>query len=670
MILEEEKREIQSNFTGMVAGYQIDTNSSLAFELLRTKLYSSPTYSVVREILSNGRDAHREKGNVDIPLKVYLPTQDNPHLTIEDSGIGMSPERIDTVYRWFLRSTKRDTNDQTGSFGLGAKSVFAIADQFSVTTTFDGVTYEYLNYLGENNRGDILLVSEEYTGKESGTIVKIPIDRKDFGAISDACYYYTYFWDVPAVIYGGNYQPKKPKVAISGTNWILLEEDVKFRFLVDGIPYEGEYEFNAKCESNNLVFLINTGEVSLSMSREALYYNDPTQAKVESLYNTYKDEILAKIQEIIDSKNNLLEVLKFVQQVHDGKLGEARCAIPGIDGTEWTWQGQKFKYPGDWNEFYFQSVDKEPYSRRNSLRYIDTTHVGFEENAKYIIHDHPLIKETSKAYDYSIGDYVETVSESYKLPPQTKRKFRAWLYGDDPKRNVKAYIVRPISGELYDLFRAAADNEKIFLLSKTVEYKSPKPLKRPSVIYGYSPLNHGSTRIDLNTNKNKYVYVVTINPKNCRHHNRKLKDCAAIHKYSLLFIDAKYEAKALKDPNFMSVEEFFKKHLFKKVAKKECQKTLNAHHLTESFNDFKWLVEKIDPDAIRQTKIKASHDKYLPLILAAKETNQLNCPKGYQLNLDEYPILKLVGESRLKHMDYLNKKIVIDYIKEKQNAKS
>lgn len=110
--------------------FKLDQESGILYDILRSKMYRDPISSIVREIASNSRDANREAGRADVPIKVfftnsddeknYLFDNDSTAINFQDNGLGMTPDRIEDIYLTYGASDKRGTDNLTGGWGLGA----------------------------------------------------------------------------------------------------------------------------------------------------------------------------------------------------------------------------------------------------------------------------------------------------------------------------------------------------------------------------------------------------------------------------------------------------------------------------------------------------------------------------------------------------------------------
>lgn len=146
-----------------------------------TDLYDEPISSTVREVMSNALDATavvRERGEQVEPVKVTSPSALNNYFVVEDNGVGMSPETVEEVFASYGGSTKGNSFNQVGAFGLGAKAPLAYCDEFYFTTTHEGVTSEVaVSRFETGPETNILSVSK--TGLPSGTSVRIPVKNNE-----------------------------------------------------------------------------------------------------------------------------------------------------------------------------------------------------------------------------------------------------------------------------------------------------------------------------------------------------------------------------------------------------------------------------------------------------------------------------------------------------------
>lgn len=292
--------------------------------LLRQKMYRFPIEAICREVACNARDANREVGKGDVPIRINIGInpflQDASCLAIEDDGPGISPSRMADVFINYGASTKRDTNEQTGGFGLGAKTPFAYTNQFLIETCSNGVKYTYMAMITQGNRGRMVLMhQEEYFGEAPfGTKVIIPIKPEDRWEFEDRCYQSTLFWNVRPS-YGGfeciREMQEITEVKIPGDVPLRIQEHRQNKYnvdflhgqkvgvLLDGIPYplEAFDEFKDALLKTNMgnesvFFLVcKPGEVSLAPSRESLHYDEKTKAHLQKMIDGCMDSLMTTL---------------------------------------------------------------------------------------------------------------------------------------------------------------------------------------------------------------------------------------------------------------------------------------------------------------------------------------------------------------------------------------
>lgn len=284
MILEKTKVEIETSADFKKQAFRIDPRQMNKMMWLTINQYEHKIRTSVQEVICNGRDAQRENGNADTPLKIVLPTKIEPTFKVRDYGVGISPERMTDVFTSFGASTKGNSNLQTGGFGIGAKSPLCYTGQFNVVTYIDGKFWAYVVSKNEDNGIDLIEIGKGETLEPNGTEVQIPVAMSDTKKFIEAACRATMFWDVQP-----NFNlPKEELYTVSGglkindtvnvyhSNEIdLLGSGVYL--ISDGIPYKiDNYTFkinaiNAQVKYNSITTIkVNTGDVKLLQTRESI----------------------------------------------------------------------------------------------------------------------------------------------------------------------------------------------------------------------------------------------------------------------------------------------------------------------------------------------------------------------------------------------------------------
>jgi len=174
-------REVNSHGVAAKGTFGIsETNQVHIMTILRDTLYTDRILAVLREYASNAWDAHREAGKGDLPIKVVLPTPEEPTLVIRDWGLGLSEEDVFEVYTQYGDSTKRDSDTCVGMLGIGCKSGFAYTETFTVTSWHGGWKKVYVAVLDESDVGEILKLSQEASGVLLNRFLSIMGVESDF----------------------------------------------------------------------------------------------------------------------------------------------------------------------------------------------------------------------------------------------------------------------------------------------------------------------------------------------------------------------------------------------------------------------------------------------------------------------------------------------------------
>lgn len=318
-------------------------NASKIIKMLRDKLYSKPSQTMVQEYLANGRDSHREaaRTNPDAlsrPMSVTLPTKHEPVLKIRDFGVGISPERMSDVFIQYGNTTKSDDDNQNGGFGIGAKIGFAYTDGFTIVTCLNKVKRTYIAHIGNNSDGTLEEISEEATTEDNGTEIQIPIKLQDIDTIKKSFWRATLFWETRPEIKGvipeeipSFYKNVSSQKIYSGKNWNLYTGQELSQFLenvsnnsyynngvyliIDGIPYalsSGFFDLESVRDlrqyiNNKLTLTIHVGnkDIEVNPNREQLSQSEFSKNNVDKICKEIFLELQAQIKAEVENCKDL-----------------------------------------------------------------------------------------------------------------------------------------------------------------------------------------------------------------------------------------------------------------------------------------------------------------------------------------------------------------------------
>ncbi len=168
---------------------------------LLQNMYSDTSLAVLREYFCNAIDSHRAAGTTR-PVEVTLPADMNPSLLIQDFGLGLSEQELCTIFSTYGLSTKRNSNDSIGGFGIGSKAAFSMTDQFIVTGVKNGEKTVVHCSLGDAGMGETNTVFHAFDSTEpNGVTVSIPI--RDVAAMERTAAAFFTTWQPGTVLVDG-----------------------------------------------------------------------------------------------------------------------------------------------------------------------------------------------------------------------------------------------------------------------------------------------------------------------------------------------------------------------------------------------------------------------------------------------------------------------------------
>lgn len=374
MIIENTAIEIETSDQFEELEYGIrSADMGIVLDILRSRMYENPIAAICREVACNARDANREVGKGNIPITIsILKTPIFPSsscISFKDGGPGISPNRMGGIFINYGASTKRGTNEQTGAFGLGAKTPFSYCDSFSIITVVDGVSYTYVAAIEDNKRGKMCLLSSKKTEEGNGTEIIIPIKNEDREKFEYECYESTKWWDTLPVY--ANFRSTNSIIHNTSPEYLssirLFDSTTASVFmnncvvnahgiLMDGIFYEADEAINeildktrfyvTNCRSyrsSRIMLKCGIGDVSISATREKLHQDQKTLDWINLKIKDLKKEINEHILDIVGVPKSLKDCLTSLDILRYKKNNEFfRRFIRNIDALPCsTWDGEQ-----------------------------------------------------------------------------------------------------------------------------------------------------------------------------------------------------------------------------------------------------------------------------------------------------------------------------------------
>lgn len=316
--------------------------------------YKNPIGAIVREYVSNSFDAHAEADfikNNDISsirneysiyndisdeeilkLKTHLEVFDNDavHVKIakddsgwywstQDFGVGLSPSRVKDVFCSYLKSTKEDSDNVIGAFGIGSKSGLSYADIVYIQTRYNGIEYQYLLRKGEK-MPRLDKISECSSTERNGTRIKIYIkqsrnryDRLELedGRFKEECKKQLAYFDN---VYFDGCDVQNDYKILRGTHWIYNDSTDPFdgmHMCLGKVAYPIDWD-NLSCDKVGfpVALKFEIGELDIIQTREDVKYTPRTKKAILDKIEAVKEEWKKRWED-----NNILDTDDFIHYV-------------------------------------------------------------------------------------------------------------------------------------------------------------------------------------------------------------------------------------------------------------------------------------------------------------------------------------------------------------------
>lgn len=333
---------IESSGLGDSTGFSIKT-SAAAFQLLSSGLYTNKIRAVVRELSSNAVDAHTMVSKRDIPIEVKLPNALDSQFYVKDFGPGLSHDNIMHMYTTYFDSSKQQSNDYIGGFGVGSKSPFAYTDSFTVESRHGGMRRLYSAFISDDGTPKIAEIGAfplEFD-ETTGLTVSMPVKSQDFNAFKhETCDLFQWFATIPNVL-GLSQTIKHPEMSEIAPGLHRREEmnwresaairmgNVMYSINLASLKDDNNEKFLQSAHSQFQLFKplfdVPIGDISVAASRETIAYDKKTKAylleRVTEAYGQINDFIVTTLKAVdLNDRMACKEVYAFLKKYHFEEL--------------------------------------------------------------------------------------------------------------------------------------------------------------------------------------------------------------------------------------------------------------------------------------------------------------------------------------------------------------
>ena len=308
MIINNKGTDVQ--FSGETKKAQINMAqlSKLGY-LLTHGLYQDGISATLVELSNNALDSVIQSGKnpMDNPIFVTLGQDNNGKyfLSVKDQGLGLNKYEFENVVMNYLTSTKEDSNDVIGSFGIGAKSWLSVSKSATFICIKDGLKWEMLCFQGSEFLEYTELSCQETT-EPNGVEVIIPIkDSFQFNEFrSKALQKLGYYDNLILKISGVVVQNKISRT--KDFQWNSMHTFSEMHLTLKDVHYSISWDkLGISSITVPIALRLSLEEgISVVPSRESIIYNPQTiellKQKITDVSNWFVDKYKAEIQSFPD----------------------------------------------------------------------------------------------------------------------------------------------------------------------------------------------------------------------------------------------------------------------------------------------------------------------------------------------------------------------------------
>ena len=291
-------------------------------DMFADKVYSHKERAVIRELACNAHDSHVMAGTEDTAFDVHLPTHLEPWFSLRDYGTGLADEDIANIYSAIGVSTKRESNEVIGCFGIGSLSPYSMCDSFTVKSYLNGIVRTYQCMRDEKRQPKVIPLGSASTDEPSGFEDKLSIDKTYI--FQEEAVKVFMFWEgtlpnINSQSVTRRCQHMRDKYVFKGDNFGLTSVWGDMYAVMGNIAYKIPSGLDDLNVDGYLKFEL--GELDFDTARENLSMTDKTKEAVKAKFQLVKNSLQDIAIEQIEAKATTFEKARLAENFSSGRLG-------------------------------------------------------------------------------------------------------------------------------------------------------------------------------------------------------------------------------------------------------------------------------------------------------------------------------------------------------------
>lgn len=295
-------------------------SSGKVFRILTSNLYSNKPESITREIWSNAFDAHKEAGVADKPFEVVFPSAFRQEFMCRDFGNGLSHDFMLNKYTVLGFSTKENTNEAVGKWGIGRLAPLSYTSTYTVTSYHKGMMGVYNVVTLPSGRPVVQTLMEPVPSDQpSGVCISFPVNNSDLDSFKRAARRVALGFEVTPIVVGQpdfdwaglNILSKGAGYEIYERNYTISGPLVRMGCVL--YPIKTSLLSNGNVlEGRSIILSVDIGKLEVTPSREDLSYGptEPTKATLEAAIESLQRNFVADLQASVDAAESPYEATK------------------------------------------------------------------------------------------------------------------------------------------------------------------------------------------------------------------------------------------------------------------------------------------------------------------------------------------------------------------------